>query len=340
MTRNILLATLFTLASAVVLLVIFLTEKAVRIPEALAATEATQLERGAMDYEQYCSACHGLAGQGRANETGAPALNDLARRYMTPDANGTAPFDARFGIKEKYGTLRNYVEATISVGVRGTPMPAWSQTVGGPLRPDQIENLAIFILAWNGQPPESAVALAGTVAAANRPTADPRASPFGAGQAMFQAKGCTGCHALNDQKIVGPGLGGLFQPEGTAAYGTNLPNGKPVNEENVKEWIDKGTAGFTTRIDPLDGEQYVPPGMPAMPITDEDYAVMLNFLKNLKRDGTPVEGADQPSAPADAGTLQPTVAPTTQPGNSPGAAATTPPTAPGGEEVDTTATAP
>ena len=42
-----------------------------------------------------------------------------------------------------------------------------------------------------------------------------------------------------DQKLVGPGLGGLFQPEGTAAFGTKLPNGKDVTEENVHEWILK-----------------------------------------------------------------------------------------------------
>ena len=81
MTRNILLATLFTLGSAIVLLAIFLTEKAVRIPAANAATVAVQLERGALDYEQYCATCHGLAGQGQANETGAPALNNIVQRY-------------------------------------------------------------------------------------------------------------------------------------------------------------------------------------------------------------------------------------------------------------------
>src|SRR5687768_288649 len=107
MTRNILLGTLFTLASAVALLVIFLTEEAVRMPEALAATEATQLERGASDYEQYCAVCHGLAGQGAANETGAPRLNNIVQRYTTPNDQGVVAFDQRYGVKEKYGTMRN-----------------------------------------------------------------------------------------------------------------------------------------------------------------------------------------------------------------------------------------
>ncbi len=49
MTRNVLLATLFTLGSAVALLAIFLTEKPFRMPEATAAVAAGQLERGARD---------------------------------------------------------------------------------------------------------------------------------------------------------------------------------------------------------------------------------------------------------------------------------------------------
>lgn len=325
MTRNILLATLFTLGSAIVLVAIFLTEKTDRIPAANAATVATQLERGALDFEQYCATCHGLAGQGAANETGAPALNNIVQRYMTAGADGTAPFDVRYGVKEKYGTMSNYVEAIISSGVRGTPMPAWGQAAGGPLRPDQVENITAYVLSWNGKPPESAVAVAETVAAQLRPTADPNATPLGAGQALFQTKACIGCHVVTDQKLVGPGLGGLFQPEGTAAYGTKLPNGKDVTEENVHEWILKGTAGFPEHIQPLDGQTYTP--MPAIAITDDEYAKLIVYLKAIKRDGTLVEGANA-APPSDAGTLAPTIVPTTQPGNSPDASATTPAVAP------------
>jgi mono/diheme cytochrome c family protein len=307
MTRNILLATLFTLGSAIVLVAIFLTEKTDRIPAANASTIATQLERGARDFEQYCSTCHGLAGQGQANDTGAPRLNNIIQRYMTPAADGTVLFDAKYGIKEKYGTISNYVEATISSGVRGTPMPAWSQTAGGPLRPDQIENIAAYVLSWNGQPPDSAVAVAETVAAQLRPTADPNATPFGAGMAMFQSKGCVGCHTANDQRLVGPGLGGLFQPEGTMSFGTKLPNGKDVSEETVHEWILKGSAGFSEKIPPLDGPEFTTL-MPAFPLTDQEFETLVVYLKAIQRDGTEVKDANT-AAPADATPEATTVAP-------------------------------
>ena len=325
MTRNILMATLFTVGSAIALMVIFLTEKAGRIPEALAATEAGQMERGARDFEQYCANCHGLAGQGMANQTGAPALNDIVQRYNTPGADGTSPFDRQYGIKEKYGTMRNYIEATLTAGIRGTPMPAWSQSAGGPLRPDQIENITSYVLSWNGQPPESAVAVAATVAVMSRPTADPKATPLGRGQLVFNNKGCVGCHGINDQKLVGPGLGGLFQPEGTAAYGTQLPNGKDVSAETVKEWILLGTDGFPDHITPQDGQEYGK--MPAIPLTDEEYDQLLVYLQAIRRDGSLVEGAD--AAPAtEPGTLQPTVQPTSQQGESQDPEGTVPATAP------------
>jgi cytochrome c oxidase cbb3-type subunit 3 len=310
MTRNILVSTLFTLASALVLLVIFLTEKPMRIPEADAAVAANQLERGARDYEQYCSPCHGLAGQGFANEAGAPPLNNIVQRYTAKNDAGVVPFEAKYGIKEKYGTMRNYIEATIFSGVRGTPMPAWGQPAG-PLRTDQIQNIAAYVLSWNGQPPDSAIAVAETVAAQARPTANPNATPYGAGEAIFAAKGCVGCHGVADKKLVGPGLGGLFQPCGTKAFGTKLPNGKPIDEANVLEWIRKGTDGFPSTSEPLDGQQYGK--MPAIAITDDEYKTLLNFLKAHDQSGKVIGGVDKVK-PSSSGTDKPTAQPTPQPG--------------------------
>jgi mono/diheme cytochrome c family protein len=312
MTRNVLLATLFTLGSAIALIVIFLGEKTVRLPEQSAATQATQIERGARDFEQYCSPCHGVAGQGLANATGAPRLNNIVQRYTTPDASGKAPFDQTYGIKEKYGTIKNYIESTVMSGVRGTPMPAWGQQAGGPLRMDQIENITAYVLLWQGQPPQSFVDVAETVAALARPTADPNATPLGQGQVIFTNKGCTGCHTVNDKKLVGPGLGGLFQPEGTAAFGTKLPNGKDINDADVREWIAKGSAGFpNVQKQGLDGQDYSAI-MPGIALSDDEYAKLEIYLKALKRDGTLVEGADK-AAPANGAEATPEPNATTAP---------------------------
>jgi cytochrome c2 len=53
------------------------------------------------------------------------------------------------------------------------------------------------------------------------------------GQQVFEAN-CSVCHNLTDQPKVGPGLGGLF------ANQPSLPNGRPFNEANLREWIHNG----------------------------------------------------------------------------------------------------
>ena len=68
------------------------------------------------------------------------------------------------------------------------------------------------------------------------------------GQQIFATTDCAACHNTNDQKLVGPGLAGLFKPGGPKLpsgvdYKGNLPNGKPINEQNVAEWIKIGGVG-------------------------------------------------------------------------------------------------
>lgn len=54
----------------------------------------------------------------------------------------------------------------------------------------------------------------------------------GQGAEIFNAN-CAGCHSLGAEAVVGPGLAGLFQKD-------SLPNGKPLNEANLVEWIHEG----------------------------------------------------------------------------------------------------
>lgn len=310
MTRNILIATIFSLATAIMLGIIFVNETR-RLPLADAAIVAERIERGARDYEQYCANCHGLAGQGGV-AFGAPALNNIVQRFMEPDAQGNVPFEQPNGIQDKYGTLRNYIEATLFSGIRGTPMPAFGAT--GTLRQDQIENITTYILSWGGYDgtrPEAALLSANLEATRLAPTPDPNANPISQGEIAFRNAGCHACHAMDNSVIVGPGLGGLFQPGGTEAFGEVLPNGEPVTEDNVYEWIIRGSAGFPQNIDAQDGRSY--PQMPAFPnVTREQFEQMLPWLKAHNRDGSLTEEAQriiqesQGGAPAPEVTPQPT----------------------------------
>jgi mono/diheme cytochrome c family protein len=88
------------------------------------------------------------------------------------------------------------------------------------------------------------------------------------GAEVFKANGCNGCHTLTDQKLVGPGLKGFI--EGKGPYGANLPNGKPINDENLKEWIKIGGIGKIGQM----------PGF--VTLTDENMADLIAYLKTIK----------------------------------------------------------
>ncbi|MDQ5851169.1 MAG: c-type cytochrome [Chloroflexota bacterium] len=282
MTRNILIATIFTLFTTFLLGGIFIYESR-RLPAATAAVTAEQIERGARDYEQYCATCHGLTGEGQL-QYAAPQLNNIVQRYQE-----SGQFEAENGIQAKYGTMRNFIEATLVAGRAGTPMPAFGAS--GTLRDDQIRNITSYVLSWNGQVPEAAQLIAGLYATDTVPTPDPLANPVSQGEQVFINKGCNACHRMDDQTQVGPGLGGLFQPGGTAAFGEVLPNNQPVTEENVRAWIQGGSAAFEENINDQQGNDY--PVMPGFALMDEEWANLLVWLQAHNRDGSLTEEAQR-----------------------------------------------
>ena len=97
--------------------------------------------------------------------------------------------------------------------------------------------------------------------AGGEPTSGTEATPGGsgdlvaAGQQVFE-QNCSMCHNLTTETKVGPGLAGLFSLE-------QLPNGEPVNEENLGSWIRSGGGG-----------------MPAIPLNDTDLEAVIAFLKD------------------------------------------------------------
>lgn len=92
------------------------------------------------------------------------------------------------------------------------------------------------------------------------------APPSGAQATGDAAKGkevfeqCAVCHNVDtDEKKMGPALKGLFKKE-------KLTNGKPVNEENVRQVINEGGNGMPAYADML---------------SDEEKANVLAYLKTL-----------------------------------------------------------
>ena len=298
MTRNLTIATIFLLASTLLLGYIWVRENYV-LADRIDRFEGTLVAHGARDYEQYCASCHGLTGEGGVSN-GAPQINNL------PNTLGTR-LEGPTGIVAKYGTVRNFVEATVISGVRGTAMPRWSSRLGGPLRDDQISNIAAYVSTWWGPEGSTSANLTGDAIAAAQafkeayqkanlpPTPD---TPVGRGSGIFAAN-CQSCHNLNDKDsgVPAPGLGGLFGPDGTVAFGTKLPNGKDVNGANFIEWVKQGGAAFKAQeIKPTNGSAYLIEAMPPFAsLTDAQLADLIAFISTHDRNGEqklPALGAD------------------------------------------------
>jgi cytochrome c oxidase cbb3-type subunit 3 len=293
MTRNLTIATFFMLAATLLLGFIWVRENAV-LDDRSARFQGALVARGARDYEQYCASCHGLTGEGGVR-SGAPPINNLPTTLQE-----AGRLDGSTGIVAKYGTVRNFLESTITSGVRGTAMPRWSARLGGPLRDDQIRDIASYVQGWWAAPGITAANISADAAVAAATykrleqerdlAANPNATPAERGQIVFFGQ-CASCHNLTDKDsgVPAPGLGGLFGPDGTAAFGKMLPNSKPVTVENLVEWIKKGSAAFASEPQAQPAAGFGPyniNGMPGFPtLTDEQLGYLLAFLSTHDRAG-------------------------------------------------------
>ena len=90
--------------------------------------EASLAGQGQETFSLFCSACHGLAGEGIA----APALNSQQFLRSATDEQ---------------------IRLLISVGVPGTAMSAYSIDFGGPLTSEQVRAVVTFLRSWEADAP-------------------------------------------------------------------------------------------------------------------------------------------------------------------------------------------
>ena len=88
------------------------------------------------------------------------------------------------------------------------------------------------------------------------------------GEALFTSAGCTGCHSVGSDQIVGPGLAGVVNGKGP--YGDKLPNGESITDANLIEWIKIGGVG---KIGQMPGNNT---------LSDQELADLVAYLKTLK----------------------------------------------------------
>ncbi|MEN8151850.1 MAG: cytochrome c oxidase subunit II [Planctomycetota bacterium] len=98
--------------------------------------------------------------------------------------------------------------------------------------------------------------------------------PIEAGRKVYQASGCTACHALTNESGIGPGLGGLWgKQEKLSPSGTAL-----VDENYLREsLIDPNTkiaAGFEPRMPTYKGQ-----------LSDRQIDALIAFIRALDTEG-------------------------------------------------------
>jgi cytochrome c oxidase cbb3-type subunit III len=141
-------------------------------PSAPALLEVDQeaAGRGREAYATYCALCHGATGEGYVADN-APALANTDFLAAASDA---------------------YLRRAIEEGRPGTPMSAWSSAHGGPLAPEQVEDLVTFIRSWATEPP---IDLANVTVHGRREI----------GATLYSAR-CASCHGVNGEGISAPAL--------------------------------------------------------------------------------------------------------------------------------------
>lgn len=289
-TRRIIGATILTMATVITIGMVWLTEEQ-RMARYEALHKAKAIENGALLYEQYCSTCHGPQGEGVPGK--GPDLNPGVFQH----------YEELKRTQNYANSLRNFIKLNIAAGrpIRSTyrsdeiyaePMPTWSQDFGGPLRPDQIENLVEFILNWQAAAaapiPTPAFEAVGSDLTKPLPPGDPKRGEALWNQEVKQASGlpasCKACHSLKPGEVlVGPSMAGIAT---TAAQRIRAPDYKgqaKTPEEYIRESIQQPNAYI---VDP--NQFAAAPGVSKMPanlgnqMSAQDLADLIAFLMTLK----------------------------------------------------------
>ncbi|MCJ7533922.1 MAG: c-type cytochrome [Anaerolineales bacterium] len=184
-----------------VLLVVYGFNEEERMEKESETQHAQAIEVGASLFENNCSGCHGIKGEGITG--------------LCPPLNDGEFFTTRMKEVGWSGSLEDYINSVVSSGRaastrpdeyagQGSPaMPAWSDQYGGPLREDQIFSISQFVLNWESTALEDVVL---EELATPTPGPEEASDPIARGQRVYLDTGCGGCHTIEGLSAgtVGP----------------------------------------------------------------------------------------------------------------------------------------
>lgn len=231
------------------------------------APMGNQIEQGAVLYADNCAVCHGEQGAGRVGAT-------LAKDWpsIRPDMT---------------------VRAIIAQGVRGSPMPAWSNEFGGPLSDAEIDALVQYILSWQtGGAPVFSPAPTATLIPELTPVPQVEGN-ISRGAVLF-GENCDMCHGPNGAGRVGATLAkdwGGIRPDlsvrttiangiaGSAMPAWSTDRGGPLGDTEINDLtafvLALGESGQVVQVSPVapDPNNQIPPTTAA-----QEWAGVVLFL--------------------------------------------------------------
>lgn len=238
-----------------------------RMATATASQLGRRIENGAYIYHNNCSRCHGERAEGVPGL--CPPLNSISIFEQRVKDTGWAGSTHSFVVNTiRGGRLKSTRPEYVGESATGMAMPFWSQDYGGPLRNDQIEDIAYFLQNFGEMeiavgPPPTPLPL------------DDIETMVAAGYEIYETQGCMGCHQLDTieaQGQTGPTHNGMGL---TAAERINDPN-YAGEATNAREYIRESIINPGGYL--VEGYDNVMPSYGAIP-EDQIQALVLMLLQ-------------------------------------------------------------
>lgn len=266
----------------IVLLALVLVTEEPRMEAQTNSWDGRSIENGAIIFANNCASCHGIDGQG----VPGPALHS---RYF---------FTQRLDDVGFTGSVEDYVALTVEAGRPskmhpqwgGLAMATWGEDYGGPLRNDQVRDVARYVANWEASAMEQTMADDPWIPFEDTPSrvaledvyreegAEPAEPPEPRPpEELFTSMACIGCHNLDEPQTednrgpVGPNMGNIAEIAATR-----------VDDMSAEEYV------YQSIVNPM---AYVVEGynagvMPqnfAQQMTDEEIRNMVDWLLSSDR---------------------------------------------------------